>query len=154
LEPLAPFSCRPGQSAAKPPRALRGKVLWSASPWPLHLAAALPPPPLLPSSYLSCGQDSSLLAQDSGRAEYKAGKVWRIGYLGNFPFTPVNEKPTRVTLHHVQDCPDCTCAGAQFNEIPNFEACHYKAPRIATAATGTPEISAGARTPARSSAAG
>ena len=40
---------------------------------------------------------------------------------------PVDEKPTRVTLHHVRDCPDCTCAGAQFNEISNFEACHYKA---------------------------
>jgi hypothetical protein len=26
--------------------------------------------------------DSSLLAQDSGRAEYKAGKVYRIGFLG------------------------------------------------------------------------
>ena len=25
--------------------------------------------------------DSSLLAQDSGRAEYKAGKVWRVGVL-------------------------------------------------------------------------
>ena len=67
---------------------------------------------------------------------------------------PVDEKPTRVTLHHVQDCPDCACAGAQFNEIPNFEACHYKVLRIAAAAMGTPEISAGARTPARSFAAG
>jgi len=29
--------------------------------------------------------DSSLLAQDSGRAEYKAGKVWRVGILSMAP---------------------------------------------------------------------
>src|SRR5262249_13230533 len=34
LEPRAPFSCRPGQSRREPPRALRSRVLWSASSWP------------------------------------------------------------------------------------------------------------------------
>jgi len=39
LEPSAPFSCRPGHSAAEPPGARRETVLWSASSswnaWPL-----------------------------------------------------------------------------------------------------------------------
>src|SRR4029450_12618672 len=33
LEPLAPFSCRPGQSQREPRRARRSKVLCSASSW-------------------------------------------------------------------------------------------------------------------------
>src|SRR5712691_423135 len=41
LEPVAPFSCRPGQSRRKPPGAPRSKVLWSASSWPSCVAASL-----------------------------------------------------------------------------------------------------------------
>src|SRR5262245_29899796 len=46
LEPLAPSSCRPGQSAAEPPGARREKVLWPASSRPScvgHLPLASPP---------------------------------------------------------------------------------------------------------------
>ena len=47
LEPPLPFSCRPGQSASKPPGAGWSTVLWSASSWPSCVAArsthTLPP---------------------------------------------------------------------------------------------------------------
>jgi ABC transporter substrate binding protein len=82
LEPLAPFSCRPGQSAAKPPGALRGKVLWSASSWPLRLAAALPPPLLL---LPSCLVGRRLFSPGPGlRSGGVYGKVPRVGFLTTF----------------------------------------------------------------------
>ena len=45
--------------------------------------------------------ESSLLAYESGRAEYKAGKVWRIGYLSHVSGIGPLEEAFRQSLRQL-----------------------------------------------------
>jgi hypothetical protein len=69
LEPLAPFSCRPGQSFSEPPGARRATVLWSASSWPSRVTSHHLHPDL------PCSGEGYSLLSYSGRTEYKARHV-------------------------------------------------------------------------------
>src|SRR5213594_3625441 len=105
LEPPAPFSCRPGQSRREPPRALRSRVLWSASSWPscvgcLALASPVTVASAADDSLLRPGGRTVIsrrrfitgsviavtpLGATAGAQEYKAqpaAKVGRLGFLG------------------------------------------------------------------------